>query len=273
MRVESTTRQAASRPPCDDEGHDATAAALLTDGQRVLRMAGQARVVDALHARVRLQPARELERAGAVRAHPQLQRLQALEDDPGVERRERRTGVAQERGERIMDQCARPEHRPAQHPPLPVEILGGRVNDEVGAQFAAAAAAPACRSSCPPPARRRADAQAAPAPRCRRSRSAGLEGVSRNSRRVFGLQRCLPGGGLGPRDEGGLDTEPRQPVVEELHGGPEQAPRSHDVVAAAHQAQNAWRGSPTCPRPWPRSTRAPSSAARRSCSASTVGLV
>ena len=256
-RVESTTRHAASRPPFTTNDTMPPPLRCWRIGQRVLRMAGQPGIVDALHARMGLQPARELERAGAVRVHAQLERLQALEDHPGVERRQRRAGGAQERGERIVDQrapCPAPR-RPAPGPARrdtwwPSESRGRR-------PARAAAAAPACRSSCPPRAARRADARAAPAPRYRYISVSGLDGVSRNSRRVFGFSAASPRRGLGACDEGGLDSEPRQPVVEQLHGGAEQAARGNDVLAGLAAGRSRTRGSPTCPRRWRRSTRRP----------------
>ena len=58
-------------------------------------MIGQAGVLDPGHLRVVLQVLRDFQRILAVPFHAQGQGLQALQDEEGVERRQRRAGVAQ----------------------------------------------------------------------------------------------------------------------------------------------------------------------------------
>ena len=141
-----------------------------------------------------------------MRFHAQLQRLQALQDHPGVE-------GATASARRCAGRCTPPsisclaaQHRAAQHPALAVEILGGGVDHDVGAQLQR------------PLQRRRAEAVV------HRQPGAGLRARLRQRGDVahFGqrvgrrfdeqqlgvrLHRRLPGRQIGRRHEGGLDAE------------------------------------------------------------------
>ena len=76
------------------EGDDRAAAVHLGLGQLVLRVRLQPRVDHARDLRAGLQRPRQLQGRRGLLLHPQRQGLHALEQDPGVERRHRRAGVA-----------------------------------------------------------------------------------------------------------------------------------------------------------------------------------
>ncbi len=69
----------------DQEGDHAAEVAHLAAGDRVAGMAGEARVEDALDGRVLAEEAGDRARVLAVLAHPQRERLDAAQDEPGVE--------------------------------------------------------------------------------------------------------------------------------------------------------------------------------------------
>ena len=150
----------------------------------VLRMAGEARIEQSRHAAV--------ERGGdggrvLVRpADAEVERLEALEHDPRVERAEHRAGVARHREIGVGDPLLRAEHRPGEHPPLPVHRAWSPNSGRRRPPSRAAAAAPARRRRC----RRRRVAPAswpmsATAAMSTMS-SAGFDGVSRKNAFVFG---------------------------------------------------------------------------------------
>ena len=99
MREQCAARSLGRLGP-DIEGHHAAALArLLAHGEFMLRVRSQTGVVNTRHAGLRLKPLRERQRAGAVRLHADAQRLHALENHPGVERRQRHAGGTHHRSE------------------------------------------------------------------------------------------------------------------------------------------------------------------------------
>ena len=64
-----------------------------------------------------------------------LQRLQPLEQHPGVERAERRAGLAQEGVEVVGDELLVGEDDAAEAAALAVDVLGRRIDDDVGAEL------------------------------------------------------------------------------------------------------------------------------------------
>ena len=101
----------------------------------MLRMAGQTRIIDARHGRMGLQPARHGQGTFGLGTDAHRQRLQATQQDPGVEGRQRRTRVAQHRFKLLLHVGLAAQHGPTQHPALTIQILGGRMHDNIGAQF------------------------------------------------------------------------------------------------------------------------------------------
>ena len=74
------------------------------------------------------------DRRGTRGRDAERQRLHPLEQHPGIERREGGAGVAEEGLQRVLDPGFRSEHGPAEHAPLAVEVLGRRIDDDVGAE-------------------------------------------------------------------------------------------------------------------------------------------
>ena len=72
---------------------------------------------------------------GAVAVDAQAQRLQALDQHPGVERAERGAGVADDGLQLLEDELLGAQDRAAQGAALAVDVLGGGVHDDVGAPF------------------------------------------------------------------------------------------------------------------------------------------
>ena len=66
---------------------------------------------------------------------PQRQSFEALQQDPGVERRQARPGRAQHRKHLFTNQSARAEDGAAEHSSLAVEVLRRRVNHGVDAEL------------------------------------------------------------------------------------------------------------------------------------------
>jgi NADH dehydrogenase len=83
---------------------------------------------------VRLKELGDAVRRGVGVVHPDGQRLKAFEHRPGVERADRRTGVAHQLLHRTVDVLLVAQDRPAEHAALTVDVLGARVHHHVGAQ-------------------------------------------------------------------------------------------------------------------------------------------
>ena len=130
------TRNAASLPPATSNvttvpprGHLRQSPARAADGRRAS---------DTTRARPAGRAARKSAIAAALRARgidPQRQRLQPLQQQPGVERRHRRAGVADEGLQRLVDPLRAAEHRAAEHPALAVDVLGAGIHHHVGAEL------------------------------------------------------------------------------------------------------------------------------------------
>ena len=66
---------------------------------------------------------------------PHRHGLKALEQHPGIERRQRRSGLANERVDIVLDEFLGREDHAAEATPLPVDMLGRRIDDAIGAEF------------------------------------------------------------------------------------------------------------------------------------------
>ena len=141
-------------------------AAQLAQGQRVVGVAALAGVVYALHQRMALQEIDHGQRVAAGALLAQAQRLQALQQQEGAVRRQRRAAVAQQHGTGPRDEgavgkflgedkalvgrlgraelrvaprvrhpveAAAVHNQPAQHIAVSADGLGGRMHDDVGA--------------------------------------------------------------------------------------------------------------------------------------------
>ncbi len=130
------------------EGHHIAAAGHLVGDDRRLRVVGPAAVDRPAWPwngrRWRRRPCRR-SRSGARTRRSRVSR--PFEQHPGVERRQRRAGVAQDVLVGLGHQLGRAQDRAAQHPALAVDVLGGRIDDDVGAQRQAASGRSAWRST------------------------------------------------------------------------------------------------------------------------------
>jgi hypothetical protein len=117
----------------DVEGDHGAAAVHLAARQCILRMVGAPGVKDARNARLSGQEVGDPPRIVGLAAHPQIEGFQPLGQQPRIERAERRPGVAKERAQHVLHQ--RPvvgEDGAAQAAALAVDVLGGRIDDDVG---------------------------------------------------------------------------------------------------------------------------------------------
>ena len=69
-----------------------------------------------------------------MRLHAQMQGFQPPVQHPGIERGKRGPRRAQE-GIHAFHQILAAQHGASQHPPLPIQVLGGGVDDDVGTQL------------------------------------------------------------------------------------------------------------------------------------------
>ena len=245
-RVHHAPRRLA--PALDVERHDRAAAALLPFRQRVLRM----RRADPGSTRARRRvplPASCASSSAAcrLRVHADAQRLQALQQHPGVERRQGRARrCAGTRTRRPSAHRALPEHRAAQHPALPVEVLGRRMDHDVRAELER------------PLQRRRAEAvvhrqqraarfaHARQARRCRRSRSADSTASRGTAAWCSGAARSRQAATSVPATK--VVSTPNLPMMlaNSCTVAPNMLRRAQHMVARLQQAHGAARGSPTC---------------------------
>ncbi len=202
----------------------------------MLRMARQARVVDPLDARLALQPFGQGQGTGAVRLHADTQGFQALEEQPGVERAEGRSGGAEEADHFLHLLAATGDH-PAHAPALPVDVLGRGVDHHVRTELQRLLQ------------RRRAEAVVHRQQRTLGVGDLGQRGdIHQLGQRVgwrldeeqlgIRLARRLPGREIAQRRIVDLDTEALEVLVEQADGRAEHAARDQHVVAGAAQAHH-----------------------------------
>ena len=177
----------------DEREHRPPAARLLALRERVLRMRLEARD----SARARPPGCDSSQRAIAsafsrMRLHANAQRLHALQAHPRVEGRDRGPGGAHEAEERPVHEVRAPRDGAGEHAALSVDVLGGRMHDEVRAERDRALQRGRAHGVV--------DGEHAPSPssrcrrarRCRRPRTPGFDGVSAKSSRVFGRIALRP---------------------------------------------------------------------------------
>ena len=142
------TRKQASLPPATSKQTRRTALLHLAAGELVLRMARQAGVENAGYLRMTFEKAGDRRRCAALPIDPQLEGLEALEQQPGVERGQGRPGVPIERAEIVLDEFLRGEDRAAETAPLAVDVLRRRIDNDIGTEQPAASARAASRTRC-----------------------------------------------------------------------------------------------------------------------------
>ena len=222
------------------EGHERRAAAHLLLDDRGLRMVVPARIDQPRHLRMLGERIGDLGRGLGLRAHPHRQRLQPFQHDPGVERRHRRAGLADEARDVVGDELLRAEDDAAEAAALAVDVLGGGIDHAVGAQFERAL-----------PQRRRehvVDDE---------RRAAGvrdLGDLGDVEHIEIGIGRRLQEAGLGVRahrraplveieaiDDGRRDAVARQVFLDHVEVGAEDRLRRNDVIAGLDLAEDRQR--------------------------------
>ena len=166
----------------------------------------------------------------------QFQRLQPFQQQPGVERAQRRPGVAVEQPEIVLDVFLAGQDRAAERAALPVDMLGRRIDDDIGAERQRLLQQ-RCRKDIVH------DQDAAGA--MRQPRHLGeIDDLHRRVRRAFAerhrrawRQRLFPGREVAPVDDDGLDPVARQQFGDDVIARAEQRAAGDDPLAGAHLAQ------------------------------------
>ena len=229
--------KACSRPALDLEGHDRAAVLHLPARQRRLRVGVEEGVDDPPDAGPALQPARDLHRRPALALDADRQRFQALQQHPGVEGAHAGAGVADEGLEVLVAELARAEDRPAEAAPLPVDMLGGGIDDDNPRRAPAASAKAAWRTHCRSPHLRPGGV------RQLRDRLQVDDVELRVGRRLQEDrpgrpgQRPLPGGEVVAVDQFGLDAVARQDMGADMGAGAEERTGADQPVARPQQAE------------------------------------
>ena len=103
----------------------------LCKAQVLLRVARMRRVDHPRQFRVPVQRFRQRFGPVGLSVHPQFQRFHTLEHNPGGKRRHRPAGVLHVRFDRLANEFPRAQDHAAQGTPLPVDMLGRRINHHV----------------------------------------------------------------------------------------------------------------------------------------------
>ncbi len=216
----------------DLEGHQRRARAHLPERDRGLGMIGAARIDEARDLGMLGERHRDGRRRVGLPLHPDRERLQSLEQHPGVERRDRGPGLAQQHMDVLLDEVLGGQDDAAETAALAVDMLGRRIDHAVGAEL-----------ERPLPERGRkhvVDDQRG----ARRMRDLGdLRDVDHFQR---GIGRAFEEEGLGVRphriapllEVGAFhqrrgDAVARQVVLDHVAAGAEQGLGGHDMVAGA----------------------------------------
>ncbi len=116
------------------QSDDGAEARLLTSCDIVARMAGKARVIDAFDVRLLLQPLGEAERVAGVMIESRVQRAQSTQRHEAVERCSGDTKTVGPPYQLLMQLLGARDDGAADDVAVAVEVLGRRMNDEVGPQ-------------------------------------------------------------------------------------------------------------------------------------------
>ena len=172
--------------------------------------------------------------------HAQRQGFQTLEQRPGIERRQRRSGVAEIVVQILVDPLLVGKDDPAEAPALAVDMLGRRIDDDMGAEFERLLLQ-----------RRREDVvdDDARADAVGDLRDRGdVDDFERRIGRAFeeeqlGVRphRRFPLCHVAPVDERRLDAVFRHQRFDHPAAGAEQRPRGHHMVARLHRAEKRGR--------------------------------
>ena len=172
----------------------------------------------------------------AVTLHAQLERFEALQENPGIEGAHGRPRRPQHPVDRLANVLAVADDRTTDTAALAVEVLGSGVDDDVGTEIQR------------PLESRRAKAVIDDQQCIVRMRETGkradiaelCQGIRwrlQKEQPGIGLHRLFPGCGVIEIDEGRLDAETRQVVRKEDCRGAEKTARADDMVAFLEQPE------------------------------------
>ena len=195
MRISLQRVEEAERPGLaafDLEGHERAGARHLPPRERGLRVVGRPQNSTRAMPFCAGHVVGDLRRRLALRAHAQRQRLQALQHHPGVERAERRAGMPQEGVQVVLEEgfCEH-EHHAAEAAALAVDVLGGGVDHDVGAELQRLLQQGRGEHVVDDDEGAGCVRDLGSRPRCRPGRASGLAGVSKKNALVLGrTARC-----------------------------------------------------------------------------------
>ena len=96
----------------------------------------QAGIIDLVHRRVVMEELRDLHGVGAVLFHPDVQGLETAGDQERIEGTQHGAGhILQAEGTDLVDEVSFADHKARDHVAVAVEVLGGGVDDHIGAQL------------------------------------------------------------------------------------------------------------------------------------------
>ncbi len=124
----------ASWPPASSKVTMAPKACLLAPGDLMTGVLRQAGVVNPLDAGLLHQPMGQRLGVASVLLEARVQSAQAAQRHEAVERRAGQAQAVRPPARAARELCSARDHRPAHHIAVAVEVLGGRMHDEVGAE-------------------------------------------------------------------------------------------------------------------------------------------
>ena len=164
-----------------------------------------------------------------MRLHPQAERFQTLQGDPGVERAQARTGGPDHPEYLLGNQLLRSHHRSTNNAALAIEILGGRMHHQVGTEIEGALQRRSAKTII--------DYQQAVVFMSQISQHLDIRDFGKRIRRGFQKQqsriatnRLLPVVQVLHADKTGVDTEPREVFVEQGRSRAEHRTRADDMI-------------------------------------------
>ncbi len=117
------------------QADDRSKASLLASRDLVARMGWQPRVVNALHIGLLFQPLRQAHRVAAMMIETRMQSPQAAQCHEAIERRTSDPKTVRPPDELLMQPLVTRHDSSADHVAVTVQVLGRRVNDQIGAEW------------------------------------------------------------------------------------------------------------------------------------------
>ena len=173
-------------------------------------------------------------------AHAQRQRLEALEQGPGVERRQARAGMAEIVVQVLVDPFLVGQDDAAKAAALAVNMLGGGIDDDMRAELERLLLQRRGKDIVDDQRAPIALASLATAAMSTTS-SVGLVGLSRKNSLVFGRTAFSQLSMSRAIDQRGLDAVSRRQRLDHPAAGAEQGARRDDMVAGPQLAQDRRR--------------------------------